>query len=249
MREVRLLIFIFGCFCFLGGCIFTLDVLELATPEGPPDANEAYLGYYQTHLKTSTSSDVISLIHLPEYELLSQSTSVIASAGQKKKKGYKTWLKMVAFDDNSLTAKRKYLFIEDERPKKLFVKPWECAKFDCEMVLEREKLDKPYSNDNARQIAILRQVLENFRSDIREVRVDNETIDVLGMMANQAFETVLVKLEASPALAGKLGEDKGLEFSHINLDKGKIRMVVEDDIAVIMIRLGSCAKQLIGGDL
>ncbi|MHC4115101.1 MAG: hypothetical protein ACYSSL_07265, partial [Planctomycetota bacterium] len=103
---------------------------------------------------------------------------------------------MVAFDEDGLTAKRKYLFIEDERPKILFVEPWECAKFDCEMVLEREVLDKPYSNDNSRRIAILKQILENFRSDMREVRLDNKNLDVLGMMANQAFETVLVKLDA-----------------------------------------------------
>jgi hypothetical protein len=117
------------------------------------------------------------------------------------------------------------------------------------MVLEREVFDKPYSNDNSRQIAILKQILENFRSDMREVRLDNKNLDVLGMMANQAFETVLVKLDASPALARRLSEEKGLEFSHINFDKGKIRMIVEDDTATIMIRLGSCAKQLIGGDL
>ncbi|MHC4115102.1 MAG: hypothetical protein ACYSSL_07270 [Planctomycetota bacterium] len=86
MREARLLTFICGCFCFFGGCL-AIDALELSRPEGPPDANETYQGYYQTDLKTSSSSDVISLIHLPEYELLSQSTSVIASAGEKTRHG------------------------------------------------------------------------------------------------------------------------------------------------------------------
>jgi hypothetical protein len=55
--------------------------------------------------------------------LISQSKSIIAAVGQSKK-GYKTWFDMVAFDESELTARRKYVYIADERPKQLFVEPW-----------------------------------------------------------------------------------------------------------------------------
>jgi hypothetical protein len=114
----RLLVLI--CCSFLCGCA----VLEFVTPEGSPSNEEISESYYQTELKKSDAADVLGTIHKPEYELLSQSKRVVASSGQKKK-GYKTWFNMVAFDENGLTARRKYLFIVDERPKLLFVEPWE----------------------------------------------------------------------------------------------------------------------------
>ena len=81
---------------------------------------------------------------------------------------------MVAFDENELIAKRKYVFICDERPKQLFVEPWEGVDFDCKMVLPRKVLDEPYANENARRIAILKQVGADTRKDTGEVGADNE---------------------------------------------------------------------------
>ena len=220
-----------------------MDVVEFLTPEWPPSRSKIYRSYYQTKLKTSSAADVLAMIHMPEHELLSQSKSVVASAGQKKK-GYKTWFNMVAFDENELTARRKYLFVADERPKTLFVEPWESLRFDCEMVLEREVLDKPYANESARRIAILKQVLENFRKDIGELSQDNKVLVVSKMLVNQALEATLVKLDSSPALAIRLSEPDGIVFSHMSFDKGKTRMVIGDDVVTVKTRLGSLAKKL-----
>jgi len=231
---------ILNCCLGLCGCI-TMEGVELLTPEGPPSYKQISENYYQTKLKTSSSADVLATIHLPEYELLSQSKSVVASLGQKKK-GYKTWLKMVAFDENELTARRKYLFIVDERPKFLLVEPWEGLRFDCEMVLESEVLDEPYSNENARRIAILKQVMKNAREDIGELGSDNRMVDVCGMLINQALKTVLVKLDESPVLAGGLSDPAGFKFEHTSFDKGKIRMVIADDIVTVKVMLGSLVK-------
>ncbi len=175
--------------------------------------------------------------------MLSQTKSVIALLGLKKK-GRKMWLNMVAFDENELTARRKYFLIVDERPKFLFVEPWESLEFDCKMVLESEVLDEPYANENAKRIAILKRVLTNFRKDIDEVGSDNEKLAVSGMLINQALEAVLVKLNSSPVLAKRLSKKDGLEFEHISFDKGRIRMVVVDDIVTVEIRLGSLVKKL-----
>ena len=88
----------------LCGC----SVLEFVEPERPPYYRQLWETYGRINLKESTAADVLTTIHRPEHELLSQSTSVIASLGQKKRT-YHTWFNMVAFDENELAVKRKYL--------------------------------------------------------------------------------------------------------------------------------------------
>lgn len=227
-----LLLAIFGPY----GC----GVVEYFRPEGPPYDKELYETYYQTEIRVSSSADVLMTIHKPEYELLSQSKNVVASLGQKRK-GRKIWFNMVAFDENELTAKRKYIFIVDDRPD-LMEQPWKKLSFDCEMILQSDVLNQPYANENARRIAILKQVQENVRKDKDEVGSDNQMLNDCGMMVNQALEAALVNFDSSPALASKLSEPTGVDFSHINLGRGKIQMLVEDDIVKIKMRLGSAAK-------
>jgi len=226
-----------ACCLFLCGCA----VLDFVTPEAPPSNEEISKSYYQTELNESDAADVLGTIHRPEYELLSQSKRVVASSGQKKK-GYKSWFNMVAFDENGLTAKRKYLFIADEKPKILFVEPWEGFRFECEMVLGADVLNKPYADENARRIAVLSQVMENTGRDIAEVESDNKNLAISGMVVHQGLEAVLQKLKDSPSLAKRLSEPAGVEFDHINFDKGRIGMLIEGDIVKIKMMLGSFVR-------
>ena len=215
-----------------GGC----SVLEQLKRDKPPYDAELYASYNQTVLGASTSRDVLSAIHQPEYELLSYSTSVVASAGEKKE-GRKIWFNLVAFDETSLTARRKYIFITDDRPN-LMEQPRKDLIFDCEALLGREVLDKPYANETARRIALLRQVQQDCRQDVSEVAGDNKTLATCGMMINQAFEAALVKLDATPAAAWKLTDPAGVEFSHISLDRGRIQMILKDNRVTVKTRLG-----------
>jgi hypothetical protein len=182
------------------------------------------------------------LFDKPKYALLSQSKSIIALAGQKRK-GKQTWFNMVSFDENELIARRKYAFISDERPKQLFVEPWEGVDFRCQMVLSQKILDEPYANENARRIAILKQVETDTRKDTAEVGADNEVISEGGMVVGQGMANLLTKLDSSPALAGRFGEPNGLEFEQLSYDKGRLRMVVEGDIVTVRLQLGSFAKR------
>ncbi len=243
MRDVKSVLLVVCCL-FCGGCggTFWADTVELFRPEGDPNDDVISAAYEATRLKESSAADVLVRLYLPAYEQLSQSKSVIASTGQKKK-GYKRWLKMVAFDENELAARRKYLLIVDEKPKFLFVEPWANLRFNCEMVLGPDVLDEPYSNENARRIAVAKQVLENVRRDMDEVGQDNKAAEVCGMLINQALETVVVQLDSSPVLAGKLSEPEGLAFEHISFDKGKIRMQIDGDIVAVELKLGSILKK------
>ena len=86
-----------------------------------------------------------------------------------------------------MIAKRKYVFISDERPKQLFVEPWEGVDFGCQMVLPKEFLNEPYANENARRIAALKQVDADTRKDASEVGADNAMLSLCGMMVGQGM--------------------------------------------------------------
>ena len=245
--SVSVFLFIFAALLFPGGCV-VMDTIEFFTPEGPPKAEEAFGGYYRIELGVSNSADVISTIYLPEYELLSQSKSIVASWGEKKRKGYMGWFKMVGFDENDLRASRKYIFVEDERPKRLSISQWGEARFDCAIILDSKVLEEPYSDDNARREAILRRVLEDFKGDISEVSSDNKKLVELGAMVNQSLVSALVKLENWPALAKRLDDEEGIEFSHMSMGKGRIRMVVVDDMVQVRMRMGSCIGKFTNDD-
>lgn len=232
-------LYAFGFMLLAGLC--GCGVVEYFKPEGPPYDRELYESYNWTRLKMSSSAYVLATIQKSENELLSQSKSVVASLGQKKK-GYKTWFNMVAFDENELTASRKYLFIVDDR-RNLLEEPRKKLSFDCEMVLGSKILDEPYANENARRIAILKQVRENVRKDKDEVGSDNKMLNICGMLINQALEAALVELDSSPVLASKLSEPAGVDFSHMSFDRGKIQMLVGGDIVEVKMRLGSLVKK------
>jgi hypothetical protein len=157
----------------------------------------------------------------------------------QKKEGHKIWLNMVAFDENKPAAKRKYFFVVDEKGKAFLFGPKRSLIFDSEMVLETEVLDKPYADENARRIAILRQALENVRGDISEVAQDNKTIAICGMLINQTLETVLQKLNESPMQASKLSDADGFDFDHITFGKGSISMGVTEDVVNVEVQVGS----------
>lgn len=228
----------------LAGCGTTpTDVFYFMKKDTTPTNADIISGYYRVGLRLSNSADVLDEMYMPEYELLSQSKTVIAVSGQKKK-GYKAWLKMAAFNENEQMAKRKYLFIVDEKPKTLFAEPRTNAIYECSMVLDKELLNKPYNNQSAKMIEILKTVRENTQNDLAQVSEDNNIIQVCGGMANQALHAALTKLQNSPAEAPKLNTAEGVKFSHLSLDEGIIQMGVEYDTVIVKMKLGSLVKPL-----
>jgi hypothetical protein len=193
--------------------------------------------YKKIKLRESTSADVLTTITKSKDELLSQSKSVVASQGMKKK-GHKLWLTMVAFDENEPTARRKCFFVVDEKAESFPIVSRRRLDFDIEMVLEGKVLNEPYANENARQVAILKQVLESNQRDVVEVSPDNKMILICGGLINQTLTTVLHRLEESPVLASKLSRNSGLGFDHITIGNGTIVMNVTDDIVDVKVRSG-----------
>jgi len=242
--ELWFLVFSFQLLVIL--CLCGCSAVEYLRP-GNLSYDDAGLSatYDQTVINKSMTLDVLPRIQASKNELLSQSESVVASLGQDKN-GYKTWFNMVAFHEYSLTAIRKYFFIVDE---KVRARPGQSLRFDCQMALAKDLPGRDRAAENTRQIAILRRVIDNLRKDIGELgeNIDapgrvNGTLNICKMLIQQVLDTILLKLEDSPGLATKLSEPGGVDFDHLSFDRGKIRMVVENDIVTGKIRLGALAR-------
>ncbi len=217
------------CCIVLAGCQETI-----------PD-REVFGRYYLTTLKFSTSADVLNVIADNEKELLSQSQSVIASYGQEKN-AKKLWFNMVAFDEARLTAVRKYAFLVNESSGLYIVAKKRKLRFDAQAVVDPKVMTEPFENENAHSIAILRDVSGKFSDDIGQLTFDSADLRSAAMLTKHIFNTILVKLDNSPAVAVRLAGEAGMEFDHMNLGKGHIRMVRQGDIVSVKIKIGQAAK-------
>jgi len=217
------------------------------------------LPYDRTQLKSTTSLDVLNLAHDPAYQflpseaepvLLTQSDTIIAYSGRSAKR-LKTWLDMVVLDEFRMTASRKYFFCIDERtttdpsrPGHRWLVPRKGLLFDSEFVVDPEVLTTPYATEEAQKIAIVKWLAERFRNDVTALvgrpkapAQGNEQIVVSGMMVDQVFQGILTELARSPGLAKNLGTDQGVQFPHVSLGEGRLRLLVNNDTAVVTIRV------------
>jgi hypothetical protein len=247
---------IYPCFFLLAALLAGCSEESSVRRQPVFSQDELYEPYRQIMLKKSMTIDALPKMQrfqsergplLGGIETFSQGQSIAASLGQGKD-GRETWFNMVTFDQYKLDVIRKYFFVVDEDAARFPARYRQGLRFDCEMVLDEGILGESYTSENARRIAILRRVAENLRGDIVELAADanspnqdNQMLSVCGMLLNQTFETILVKLDASPVLAAKLTESPGVVFDHINFGRGRILMVVVNDVVGVQLRVGAFA--------
>jgi hypothetical protein len=217
------------------------------------------LPYDRTELKRTSSLEVLNVAHDPAYQfpprqaepvLLTQSDTTIAYSGRSANR-LKTWLDMIVFDELRMTAGRKYFFCIDERattdpsrPGHCWLVPRKGLLFDSEFVVDPEVLTTPYATEEAQKIAIVKWLADRFQNDVTALigrpqapAQGNEQIVVSGMMVHQVFQAILTELAQSPGLAKNLGTDQGVQFPHPSLGEGRLRLLVNNDTAVMTIRV------------
>ena len=221
-------------------CITLAAALALSGCSNSLDDHDAVFDrYHSTTLKLSTSADVLAMVQEPETELLSQSESVVAAWGIEGKKERTHWFNMVAFDEEQMNAVRKYGFILKERHWGWNISPAPMLRVDAEMVMDAEVLEAAYAGNNEKQVEILKAAKELFSRDAGELTFDSRVLRNSTDMVKQAFKSILVKLDHSPAYAVKLPLVEGMAFDHPTLGESRIRMLIEDDIVKIKIK---CSK-------
>ena len=217
------------------------------------------LPYDHTQLKSTTSLEVLNVARDPDYQfspadadpvLLTQSDTVVAYSGRSTD-GRKTWLDLVAFDEVRMAAARKYFFCIDEhattdpsRPGHHLFPARKGLLFDSEFAIDPEVLTTPYATDEAQKTAILKWLAARFKNDVttlvgspKNPAQGNEQVTACAMMVNQMFQGILVKLAKSPGLAKNLATDQGIEFPHASLGDGRLRLLVQNDTAIVTIRV------------
>lgn len=215
--------------------------------------------YAAAQIGRSTSLDVLNLSRDGAYEfdpgqvdqaLLTQSDTAVAYSGRSRDTR-KSWLNLIAFDEYRMVARRKYFFSIDERlervpdnPKKLLFPPRKGIVFDAQFVIDPEVLTTPYATEEAQQAAIVRWLAGQFERDIVALIGDpkkpaqgSEVIVLSDAMVRQVFQSILVELARSPGLAKNLADEQGVRFPHMSLGKGHIRMVTQNDLGAVKIRV------------
>jgi len=206
------------------------------------NSEDVFSRYYRTTLGQSGSADVLGYIHDPKTELLSQTESMLASSGSLDD-GKTHWFNMAVFDEERLTAVRKYGFVVEDY-NRMNTKPRPTLRFDAEVMMDAETLGAAYPNKNAMRIELLKKVRQLFGDDSATITYDSAALRSSVMMARQALNTTLTKLDQSPALASKLEDLSGLEFDHISIGQARIRMLTENNIVKVKIKAGAAMFRL-----
>jgi hypothetical protein len=224
--------------------------------------------YERTQLRTSTSLDVLNIARDPAYQflpseadpvLLTQSEMTVAYSGRGAQ-GRKTWLNLLVLDEFRRTASRKYFFCIDEqtphdpsRPEHRSLVPCQGLLFDSEFVVDPEVLTTPYATEEAQKIALVKWLAARFQTDVTALigrpkapAQGNQQIAVSGMMVNQLFQGILTELAQSPGVAKNLGADQGIRFPHASLGEGRLRLRLNNDTAVMTIRVNLPLTPLAG---
>jgi hypothetical protein len=251
-RAVRALFIAALLFVLAGaGCPYTesdkLPYAKLAFP------------YDHTQLGRTTSLEVLNLARDPAYQfppkdaepvLLTQSDTVVAFSGRSAN-DRKTWLDLIAFNESRMTALRKYFFCSDEQATIVpdqsdhyLIPPRKGLVFDSEFAIDLEVLTTPYVTEEAQKIAILKWLATRFQNDVtllmgspRHPTQGNKQITLSAMMVNQVFQGLFAELAQSPGLAKNLPTDQGVSFPHASLGEGRVRLLVQNDIGVVTIRV------------
>ncbi|MBW8034993.1 MAG: hypothetical protein FVQ79_04990 [Planctomycetes bacterium] len=207
-----------------------------------PKYDHIFERYYLTALNISNSSDVMSAIRDDEgAELVSQSESVVASWGEEKNTSI-MWFNAVAFNEEDMTAVRKYGFVVDEKAKSYYFLSVLNMRFDAELIMSPDVLDAPYADANARKIAVLRQVLKKFGEDVIQLTGDSQILDSSSAMIKQVLKRILYQLDHSPALAVRFEELEGMKFDQMSFGDGRVRMLIEGNLVKLKFKVGSYVR-------
>jgi hypothetical protein len=244
------------CLC-VGGCSSIPNLNHWAPPGKLPYQNIAAT-YHSTSLKRSSTLDVLRTMQThqdllnPEdvnRELISQGDTLVASSGQSNDQ-LKNWFTLFSFDEQSMTANRKYFMCLDEKtlvtpsqPQKRLFFPRKTLIFNSQ-ILVTDLMSQEFDSEQARDIALLENMAKKLRSDVtyfdgttRTTANGNHIMTNIGLYMNTVFQQALMELHRSPYLANNLGH-QGLIFDHMTLNKGRIQMILQGDILVSRVEMG-----------
>ncbi len=236
MKKRMIFAVLFLLAVIISGCGYLEEPVDRMSFGPSPQTAELPENYFAIDVGQSTAAEVLEVINRPDCELMSQSESSIVSWGNGKK-GYRMWLTMASFAEEDVTVTRKYFLAVDEKSYHLFAEDQKLF-FAFEGIIDSELLDRNFTSRDQRKIAVFNRIFENFKDDIRSLVSDGETLRSSDLTVRQTLNGIVNKLEQSPSLASKLVEKDGLKFDHMTMGPGKVRMIILDDRAELMVKIG-----------
>ncbi|MCK4997902.1 MAG: hypothetical protein KAS23_00150 [Anaerohalosphaera sp.] len=229
LKKISIITLLTACIVITTGC---QDIEQ--------QNDEVFSRYYLTSLKWSKSADVLPEL-TRDCEIITQNESVVASWNQKDDSS-QIWFNIVTFDEEKLTANRKYAFMVDEKAKGFAIAPTQKLRFDAELVLPADILNEAYTSENEKRISVMKYIRTIFAEDIGQLSPDSKELEAAGMLVINSLNQCIYPLEQTPGLAKQLPKESGMEFDHMNFDAGRVRMLINDDTAKIKIKIGSVVE-------
>ena len=191
-------------------------------PPGKLPYQDIAATYHSTSLKRTSTLDVLRNMQTHQdllnpkdvdRELISQGDTLVASSGRSNDHR-KNWFTLFSFDEQSMTANRKYFMCLDEstlvtptEPQKPLFLPRKTLVFNSQTVVT-DLMNREFENEQARDIALLESIAKNLRSDItyfdattRPAANGNHIMTNIGLYMNTVFQQALMELHRSPYLA------------------------------------------------
>jgi hypothetical protein len=202
------------------------------------DNKDIFNRFYMTDLKQSASADVLNVIKTLQREEVTQSGNLVVSFADDND-GMISWFNMVAFDDQTLKAARKYGLMVNERvQQRVLLSSPQKLRFDAQAVVDPQVLAGPYTDENARRLAILNWLDRQFSTDGKQISASSQILASDTLAVRQTLSCVLIQLNANPVQAARLADPDGVRFDHPTLGRSHIRMLIEDDIVKLKIKAG-----------
>jgi hypothetical protein len=218
----------------LTGCGWAVRGL---TPPERPNATELLATFDGTSLNQSTAGDVLSNVPYPTLQFVMQGQNTVGISGPKPTRN-RTWLTVVSFGE-SLAASGKYFSLINDKPQAFMYSRLLRARFDAEKIVTPEVLTKNYPDEESKNIAVLRDILDGFDAAAREVKLSDPRARSSSMAAHRLLNEILVRLKTAPIEASLLADLKGMPFDDATMGKGRLRMVIEGDIVKLKVIVGS----------
>jgi hypothetical protein len=235
-RFVTSIALLFVCTVF-SGCAWTVRGL---TPPESPSPEQLIATFNDTKLTQSSAGDVLAAVQYPDLQIVTHSQNAVAVSGPRDP-APRTWLTMVSFDE-SLAASGKYFMLINDKPQAFMYTKFIRARLDAEKIVTPEVLAANYPDEEARDMAILRDILDGFNASAREVRLIDTRTRACSMATDQLLGEIITGLKRSPADATRLADRGGAPFNHSTMGKGRFRMVVEGEVVRLKVFVGSASE-------
>lgn len=197
-----------------------------------------------TELGVSTSGDVLasmSYLSYPGIEIPTTSQTTVSISGPQDLAD-RTWMTLISFGEDNLTADGKYFMYVNDKPRGFFHHKVTNARMDIEKVITPSVLTANYPTEEEKNLAVIRDCLKGFNAAARALKTQDRRVRSCTMAGNQLLNERITDYTASPSSMGPITSMTGLAFDTPELGSGRMKMVIKGNIVKLKMVCGPVAS-------